>query len=193
MLSTCSQLPSARPEHACRSVVIDTETTGLVPETDEILELSIISADPDTSGEILYSGLLRPLHTESWPDAQQINGISTDMTAGAPSIREELPVIDGILAHVKTIICYNAGFDLSFLRNSGVSVPANVTVTDVMLDFAPVYGEYCEYTGNYRWKSLAVCAAYYGYDWGDDAPHGSLADCRATLHCWKQMQMHDDA
>ena len=57
-----------------------------------------------------------------------------------------------------------------------------------MMDFAPIYGEWSEYHGDYKWQSLSTCAAYYGYDWGEDKAHDSLADCKATLFCYNRIR-----
>lgn len=39
-----------------------------------------------------------------------------------------------------------------------------------------------------KWQKLTKCAEYYGYDWENDTAHDSLADCRATLYCYKKMK-----
>jgi DNA polymerase-3 subunit epsilon len=54
--------------------------------------------------------------------------------------------------------------------------------------FAPVYGEWDEYHGNWKWQKLSTAAAYYGYEWGDECAHDALADCRATLYVWKKLK-----
>ena len=176
-----AQLATVEPDHPSEVIVLDIETTGLSWIEAEILQISIISG----TGETLYNSYLRPLHHMAWPEAEKINKITPSMVADAPNIYHEMPKINGILKHAKTIIGYNhAGFDLPFLKQFGAVVPDAAEINDVMLEFAPIYGEWDNVHDDYRWKSLIDCAAYYGYDQGEDAAHNSLSDCRATLHCY---------
>lgn len=68
---------------------------------------------------------------------------------------------------------------------NGIKLP-DCVYFDVMKEFAPIYGEWSEYHGDYKYKSLSVCAGYYGYEWEGKA-HDSLEDCKATLYCYKKM------
>lgn len=166
-------------------IVFDLETTGLNPRWDEILQLTAIDQD----GNPLINTLLRPQSVKSWPGAMRVNGITPEMVKDAPAASD----IEEIVKKVFTgrddtmYVAYNGNFDLGFLRHTfGIGDPKHYY--DVMYAFAPIYGQWDDYHGNYRWQKLVTCAAYYGYDWGDDTAHDSLADCRATLYCYKQMR-----
>lgn len=165
-------------------IVIDTETTGLSSDYDEILQLSII----DNNGNTLYNQYFRPQNCNEWEQAQAVNGISPDMVKDCPSIAAELPKIQAIFSSVRKIVGYNTFFDLDFLLAGGVDIAEDTEIVDVMRDFAEIYGEWNDYFGNYKWQKLTTRADYYGYDWGDDTAHDSLSDCRATLYCYNQMQ-----
>ena len=56
-----------------------------------------------------------------------------------------------------------------------------------MLRFAPVYGEWNQYHGNYKWKSLSTAANYVGYKWKGDV-HRALADTLACRAVWNYME-----
>lgn len=173
------------PEVQADVIAIDIETTGLNLIEDELLQISII----DGEGRTLYNSFLKPMYVSEWTEAMKINHITPDMVADSPNIYEEMPKINSILRHAKKIIGYNhIGFDIPFLENFGAVIPEQAEQIDVMLDFALIYGEYNEYYGDYKWQKLTTCAKYYNYDWGDDKAHDSLADCRATLHCYHAMQ-----
>lgn len=163
-------------------IVIDTETTGLSPACDEILQVSII----DGIGNVLYDGYIKPV-AETWGEAERVNGITYDMVANAPSAESEMLKIAAFIKAARVIVGYNTKFDLDFLREYGCQFNSAAIIRDVMSDFAPIYGEWSDSYGSYKYKSLSVCADYYGYDWGDEAAHNSLADCRATLYCYNQM------
>lgn len=170
-----------------KTIVIDTETTGLDPFEDELLQVSIISVD----GETLYDSFIKP-KTESWEDAERINGITPEMVANAPSIEDEIPKINAIICGAKEIIGYNVYFDLDFLRHNGLILEEDVAIVDVMEIFALIYGEYNYYYKNYKWQKLTTAAAYYHYDWSaHGSAHNSLADCYATLHVYKNIKQED--
>lgn len=165
-------------------IVVDTETTGLDASIDELLQVSIVDGD----GNTLYNGYFKPEHTESWPKAEEVNHISPEMVANAPSIQSEIAAIGNILSRAKTIVGYNTGYDLRFLRAAGWQRPEEQKIVDVMQDFAPIYGEWSEERGDYKWQKLSTCAAWYGYEWTERGAHNSLEDCLATLHCYKEME-----
>ena len=174
---------SKEPPTLDRVLIVDTETTGLEPSENEILQLSII----DGNGTELYNGYFLPCARE-WREAQAVNHISPADVQNAPRLSAELPRISEIFARAHKIIGYNLPFDLSFLECSGVLVPAAAERIDVMQLFAPIYGEYSEKYGGYKWQKLTKAAAYYGYDWNEHgSAHDSRADCYATLFVYNKI------
>lgn len=172
------------PAETSGGIVIDTETTGLCAGEDEILQISIISE----SGEKLFDSYFRPLH-KSWSAAQAVNNISPDMVADAPSIADKAAEIQRILNSADTIIGYNTPFDADFITAAGLIIPERAEIVDIMPIFAEIYGEWSDYHGDYKWQKLTTCAAYYHFDWSSItmSAHNSLADCFATLHCYKHI------
>ena len=166
------------------TIILDTETTGLNPEEDELLQVSIISE----TGETLIDQYVRPTRCTEWPDAERVNHITPDMVRDCPTIHNMgvSMQISRILENADKIIGYNTQFDIKFLIAAGSDVPICETV-DVMRDFAEVYGDYREELGGYKWQKLTTAAAYYGYEWPVDA-HNALGDCLATLYVYQHMQ-----
>ena len=114
------------------------------------------------------------------------------MVQDAPRISDRIIDINTLLCGAKKIIGYNTSFDIGFLANNGVCVPQDAEIVDVMADFAPIYGEYSEHYGDYKWQKLTTAASYYGYDWNCHpyGAHNSLADCYATLYVYNKIYSH---
>ncbi len=179
----CCELYRDHPAAPDRALIIDTETTGLDPDHDEILQLSII----DGNGKELYNSYFNPCAHE-WATAESVNHISPADVQNAPRISAELPHIAAILSRARLLIGYNLPFDLEFIQSCGAPVPADVETADVMRMFAPIYGEYSEKYGGYKWQKLTKAAAYYGYDWNEHgSAHDSRADCYATLFVYNKI------
>lgn len=158
-------------------ICFDIETTGLDPFRDEILQLSIV----DGHGNVLFDEFVKPENHTEWAEAAAINGITPEMTADKQPFTHWLPTVQKIFDSADLIVGYNCdGFDLAFMEQAGLTI--DKPTFDVMLEFAPIYGDYDERHGDYRWQKLAACATYYGYkgqNW-----HNSLDDTIATLHCY---------
>ena len=164
-------------------ICIDIETTGLDHAQDEILQVAIING----RGRTLYNSYIRPDRKRTWEQAEVINKISWQAVKNAPSIRREKRKIERILKRAGLIFGYNIkAIDFPFLSAKGIKTADKAAVYDVMLEFAPVAGEWDPDRGGYKWKSLKFCADWYGYT--NYKPHDALEDVRATLHCYYALQ-----
>ncbi len=95
-------------------VALDVETTGLYPHLgDRICEIALVKV---RHGEIFQRlvTLVNPEREISF-SAQVINGITSDMVAGAPTFRE---IAGAVVSFIRdeTLLVHNARFDLGFLR-----------------------------------------------------------------------------
>lgn len=163
-------------------IVLDTETTGVCKyRQDEALQLSIING----TGKTIWNRYYKPDVVTEWVEAMNVNHITPEMVANAPSIKQDMKEINAILGKAKLIVGYNTTFDMDKIL-APVGAKWGCPTVDVMRAFAPIYGELSPY-GTYKWRNLGFCAQYFGYDWGNDKAHDAEADCRATLHCYKSI------
>lgn len=165
------------------TIILDTETTGL-NDTDELLQVSVV----DVSGNILYNSMIKPMFHDEWSEAAKVNNISREDIINAPYLPEEAVRIAGIVAGAKTIIGYGISFDLGLFERYGIPLNPEAEIIDVMEMFAPVYGEWNDKYSCYKWQKLTTCAAFFEYDWQKMKAHDSLADCYATLYCYKKLK-----
>lgn len=161
-------------------VVLDTETTGLGHD-DEIIEIAIVDCDSN----ILMNQRIKPMKRIP-AEATAIHGISDEDVANCPSFADVAILIKGHLAG-KDVIVYNATFDRKMLHRSAeqagiekINWKAFSNWHCAMLAFAPIYGDWNDYHGNYKWKPLSTAAAYYNVPVLE--AHSALGDCLMTLH-----------
>lgn len=164
-------------------LILDAETTGLSPVSDDILELSIING----SGVTLHTSRYNSWYPDWSEEAQLVNRITPEMVRDLPTFESDAPKISGLLRRASVLVGYNICFDLDFLACSGVKFPA-VPVCDVMEDFAVVYGEWADWIddyGGWKWQRLTTAGKYYDID--ITGAHGSLKDCLITLAVMKKI------
>jgi DNA polymerase III epsilon subunit-like protein len=165
-------------------VYLDTETTGLDPVNDDLLEIALI----DDSGAVLLDTLIKPSSNNSlWPDAEAIHGITPEIVAHAPALSEIAPKIE-VVVKGQDVIIYNAGFDTAFL---GSLLSSANSIKCCMEAWAEHVGEWSEYHGNYRWQSLAKAADAVHFDWPGEA-HRALADSLACRAVWQYLVDPDE-
>lgn len=97
-------------------VVFDTETTGLSPVKDRIVELSAIRFVDGIPTEI-FETFINP-EREISPETSAINHITNDMVADAPTISEVLPSFEAFIGK-SPLVAHNLEFDIKFLFYSG--------------------------------------------------------------------------
>lgn len=97
-------------------VVFDTETTGLSPSRDRIIELSAIRFVDGVPTEI-FETFINP-EREISPEVSAINHITNDMVADAPTISEVLPSFEAFVGK-SPLVAHNLEFDIKFLFYSG--------------------------------------------------------------------------
>ncbi|MCQ2600909.1 MAG: YifB family Mg chelatase-like AAA ATPase [Treponema sp.] len=164
-------------------IVFDTETTGITPGQDELLQVSII----DGNGKTLFNNYVKPEHTTEWQNAQAINGISPETVKDAASIKEYIPELQKIFDNADVLVSYNGIFDVGFLEAAGIKIGSNKPHLDVMKAFAPVFGEKTDHPRSidgYKYKKLSDAGAYYNLDY---KAHDSLGDTTATLEVAKRI------
>ena len=155
------------------TVYLDIETTGLCPEQDKIVDIALI----DDYGDVLLESLVNPLKKIPF-HITAINGISDHDVAYAPLLDEIINEIEEECKG-KTLIVYNASFDLSFLPSLK---PAKIKCA--MQAFTRFY---CN-GGEEIWYRLAVAAHILNYEWAQEQiGHRALSQVRACRHVWKSM------
>lgn len=163
-----------------RKVFIDTETTGLSPIDDDVLEIAIIDED----GNVLLNTLVQPVKRTECADAQAINGITSAMVAGCPTLVELAPKIAEAF-HGAKVVMYNAAFDYAFLKPclSALQEGTDYQVHCAMRRFSVEMGEWDYRKGDYkRWKQ-AQAAEFVKHIWSG-AAHRALADAQACRSIW---------
>ncbi|MCD8398722.1 MAG: 3'-5' exonuclease [Lachnospiraceae bacterium] len=102
-------------------VAFDLETTGLRPSTDRILEIGAVRVE---DGEV--TGTYETLVDHALPIPQRITeltGITEEMTAGAPDIRE---AVEGFLhfSGDAVLLGHNIQFDYGFMKRNVLNLHA---------------------------------------------------------------------
>lgn len=155
-------------------VVLDTETSDL---DGYPIEVAVVSPQ----GTVLFERRIKlPKGEGISPKAFAVHGISTDMLMDCPEwgavASEFADTIKG-----KTVVTYNAEFDLKILRraNAQYGIPLTLTAECAMRRYAEYNGDWDDYHGNWRWVTLGIAAAECKVD--VSKLHTAAGDALATL------------
>lgn len=155
-------------------IALDIETTGLDKEKDEILQVSIC----DIEGHTFLNMYIRPTRHTEWPEAMQINGITPESLAGAPTWVDAIEHIQKIINYAEEIVTYNGDyFDIPFLEKNGIKFDHIRIKHDVMQMYSIYRGIPNQESGRYKRFKLTEAAEYFGINFN---AHDSEQDAIAT-------------
>lgn len=170
-------------------VVIDTETTGLKPVGNDIIEVSAIRFERGFQPVSCFSTLLKPRNPIP-EDATRVNNITDDMVAGKPTFSQIAEAFSSYISGCN-VVGHNLEFDIKFVYACGATLPEKKRFYDTLAlakntlscpttrkwdNDTKEYSRVDDYdVENYK---LTTLCNYYGI-YRPDA-HRSLSDCYAT-------------
>lgn len=162
-------------------VVFDTETTGLNPASDSIVQIAAVRLvnNRRVEGEV-FDTLVdpgRPIPLSS----TEVHGISDSMVIGAPNVTEALRQFHRF-ARGSVLIAHNAPFDMEFLRREEAAIGAafDHPVLDTVLLSAVVFGQLDQH-------SLDALTARLGITIPEEARHTAIGDTVATADAFLKL------
>ncbi|MGY6409566.1 MAG: exonuclease domain-containing protein [Alkalilacustris sp.] len=162
-------------------VVFDTETTGLDPGSDEVVQLAAVRI---VNGRRLRGEVFDTLVDPRRPIpalSTGIHGITDDMVKGAPDIREAGRRFHAF-ARGAVLIAHNAPFDMEFLRRheAGMGVRFDQPILDTLLLSAVAFGAS-------ETHSLDALTARLGIAISEEDRHTAIGDTVATAEAFLKL------
>jgi DNA polymerase III subunit epsilon len=162
-------------------VVFDTETTGLSPASDEMVQIAAVRIvnGRRVEGEV-FDTLVDPGRAIP-PHSTDVHGITDQMVRGAPAVADAARAFHGF-ARGAVLVAHNAPFDLEFLRRTerATGLAFDHPVLDTVLMSAVVYGQLDEHT-------LDALAARLGIVIPESARHTAIGDTIATADAFLKL------
>jgi len=162
-------------------VVFDTETTGLSPASDAIVQIAAVRV---VNGRRIESEVFDTLVDPDRPIpalSTDVHGITDAMVRGAPRIAEVGARFHGF-ARGAVLVAHNAPFDMHFLRRHEADIGASFDhpVLDTVLLSAVVFGQMEEH-------SLDALTARLGITIPEEARHTAIGDTVATADAFLKL------
>ena len=150
-----------------RYLILDTETTGLIPETDRVVELATHSVDL-AAGTVtpVFDQLIHPGRPIP-PEASAIHHLVDRDVTNAPPIEQVWAAFAPILAQHDAVVAHNARFDRAFLPPT---TPPWICTLRLARHLWPEAPKHTNQVLRY-WLGLEVDAPH---------PHRALDDTRVT-------------
>lgn len=159
-------------------VIVDLETTGLSPVTNEIIEIGAIKVRNDEIVDRLDL-LVKPQNKVN-PFITRLTGITNKMLEDGVEIEEALKTFLDF-ASDSVLMAHNAKFDMSFLNNN-LQRHFNLTLENKCLDTLVLSRKYVKDIPNYKLETLAN-----HFDVNYSGAHRSVKDCEITYEVYKNI------
>ena len=162
-------------------VVFDTETTGLDPASDEVVQIAAVRVVNGRRVESeVFDTLVDPQRPIP-PKSTEVHGITDQMVRGAPDIAQAGARFHRF-ARGAVLVAHNAPFDMAFLRRHepGIGARFDHPVLDTVLLSAVVFGQQESH-------SLDALAARLGITIPEESRHTALGDTIATSEAFLKL------
>lgn len=168
-----------------RFISFDTETTGVNPATDALVEIAALAFDEDFD-QRSFESLIKP-HIPIPYFATQIHGITDEMVENAPSAETVLDQFSDFLASntvPRIMIAHNAAFDLGFMhRYATEEQRANKSQTpELVLDSCMLAKALLDNLKTHRLESLAS-----HFNVVNERAHRAMADVKTLRHVFMEL------
>jgi len=165
-----------------RSILFDTETTGLDPATgDRIIEIAALELIDDLPTGQHYHVLIDP-ERDIPAEASRVHGMTNEDLVGKPKFAE---VAEGFLAFIgeSELIAHNARFDFGFInhelgrcRKPGVPLTRMVDTLEIAKARFPGLP-----------NSLDALCRRFSIDLSERTTHNALLDCRLLAEVYLEL------
>jgi CRISPR-associated protein Cas2 len=161
-------------------VIIDIETTGLLAETDEIIEIGAIKVQQNKETESFQS--LICINIELPPSIANLTGIShEELIRDGRVIKEVLEDLQSFICDLP-IVSHNVSFDMSFLRYAfekyELQTPENTCIDTLRLS-----RKLADDPPDYKLETLMD---HFGIEHNN--AHRAIGDCRATMELYNRLR-----
>lgn len=158
--------------------IVDIETTGLNPISNEIIEIGAIKVQ---GGEVkdIFNKLIKPSSNLS-DEIIGLTGITEEMLEGCPKISDVLPEFLDFISG-QTLIAHNADFDIPFLREH-ISRALKRDLSNKTVCTLKTSRALLPNLSNHK---LHTIAAYYKIP--ISGRHRAIGDAEATYQVWLEM------
>lgn len=159
--------------------VVDIETTGLSPQTNEIIELSAIKIRSGKAVE-KFTTLVKPNGIIN-SYITNLTGITNDMVKNAPVIEKVLSEFCDFVAD-DCIMGHNISFDLRFIKYN-LQKYFGKELLNNSVDTVKVARKYCPKLSSYKLANLAA-----HFDINAQGHHRALKDCEMTFNLYNKIR-----
>ena len=156
-----------------RSIIFDTETTGLDPLAgDRIIEIAALELIRDLPTGVVFHRLIDP-ERDIHPDASRVHGLTRAELQGKPRFAE---IVDDFLAFIGAdrLVAHNATFDFSFLNAEMARIGRPSVCNTRKIDTLEIARTRFPGLPN----SLDALCRRFGIDLSERTSHNALLDCR---------------
>jgi len=158
-------------------VAFDTETTGLQPHSEALVELAAVRFNLETGPKEYFQTLVNPRKPIPF-QATQVHGITDEMVANAPTLERVLPSFFQFFGH-SIPVAHNAPFDIGFLAlhslRHGITTPEAPVLDSCMFSRRVLLDQ-----PSHRLQSLVEALGL-----GESTFHRALADTKSCMEVFR--------
>lgn len=165
-----------------RSVLFDTETTGVHPENgDRIIEIAAIELINDLPTDQFYHVLIDPERDIPF-EATRIHGFTIDDLQGKPKFKE---IADDFLNFIQNdpLVAHNAPFDFKFINSELKRIDRPMLSLERMVDTLKIARAQYPSSPN----SLDALCRRFSIDLSERTTHNALLDCKLLSEVYIQL------